>query len=119
MFAEKGYTFSHNYGVKNKETQEIEANTPQKAIALLNKLYNTNLNTEILSDYFKLVEVVKNELTQEETQGVLDRYLRILNSTRADIPEDLQQYWIDNQERLGLTGKFLPDDSKLIPYKTA
>ena len=118
MFAEKGYTFSHNYGVKNKETQEIVADTPQKAIALLNKLYNTKLNTEILSDYFKLVDVVKNQLTQEETQGVLDRYLRILNSTRADIPEDLQQYWIDNQERLGLTGKFLPDDSKLIPYKT-
>jgi hypothetical protein len=42
----------------------------------------------------------------------------ILDRTRADIPEDLQAYWIDNQERLKLTGKFLPDNSKLKKYAT-
>ena len=39
--------------------------------------------------------------------------MKILNSTRADIPVDMQDYWIQNKDRLGLTGKFLPDDSNL------
>ena len=119
LFSHKGYTFSHNYGVKSKETQEIVANTPDQAIALLNELYGTNLDKSTLSDYFKLIDALKNELSEQDLHAVYDTYLKILYSTRADIPEDLQQYWIDNQDRLQLKGKFLPDDSKLIPYKTA
>ena len=119
LFSHKGYTFSHNYGVKNKQTQEIEANTPDQAIELLNSLYGTNLDRDTLSDYFKLMDALKSELSEQDLHAVYDTYLKILDSTRADIPEDLQQYWIDNQDRLTLKGKFLPDDSKLIPYKTA
>ena len=117
LFANKGYTFSHNYGVKNKETQEIEANTPQQAIDLLSKLYNVKLDRDILSDYFTLIEVINTKLSDKDKQQVLDTYMKILDSTRADIPEDLQQYWIDSQERLGLKGKFLPDNSNLVKYK--
>jgi hypothetical protein len=47
----------------------------------------------------------------------MDSYLKILDSTRADIPDNLQQYWIDNQSRLVLKGKFLPDTSNLVKYK--
>lgn len=117
LFSNKGYTFSHNYGVKNKETQEIEAKTPQQAIDLLSKLYNVKLDRNILSDYFTLMKVINTKLSDKDRQQVLDTYMKILDSTRADIPEDLQQYWIDNQERLGLKGKFLPDNSNLIKYK--
>lgn len=119
LFSHKGYTFSHNYGVKNKETQEIEASNPQQAIDLLNNLYGTTFDRDTLSDYFKLIDALKSELSQQDLHAVYDTYLKILDSTRADIPEDLQQYWIDNQDRLGLKGKFLPDDSKLTQYKTA
>ena len=119
LFSHKGYTFSHNYGVKSKETQEIVANTPDQAIDLLNELYGTNLDRSTLSDYFKLIDALKNELSEQDLHAVYDTYLKILDSTRADIPQDLQQYWIDNQDRLQLKGKFLPDESKLIPYKTA
>jgi hypothetical protein len=45
--------------------------------------------------------------------------LKILDSTRADIPLNLQKYWIENQDRLGLKGKFLPDNSNLTKYKKA
>jgi len=119
LFSHKGFTFSHNYGVKDKQSQEIAANTPDQAIALLNKLYGTNLDRDTLSDYFKLIDALKNELSEQDLHAVYDTYLKILDSTRADIPQDLQQYWIDNQDRLQLKGKFLPDESKLIPYKTA
>lgn len=117
MFANKGYTFSHNYGVKNKETQEIVANNPKQAIELLNREYNINLDLASLSDYFKLIEELRNNLSREELESILDRYIKILDHTRADIPEDLQNYWIEKQEELELKGKFLPDNSNLIKYK--
>jgi hypothetical protein len=117
LFSHKGYTFSHNYGVKNKETQEIAASTPDQAVELLNKLYNIHLDKETVGDYHTLIDVLKRDLSEEDLHAVFDTYLRILDSTRADIPDDLQQYWIDNQERLNLKGKFLPEDSNLFKYK--
>ena len=118
LFSQKGYTFSHNYGVKNKETQEIAANTPQQAIDLLNELYGLDLDRDTIGDYFKLIEALEVGLSPQDLHAVYDTYLKILDSTRADIPQELQSYWIENQQRLGLKGKFLPDDSTLIKYKT-
>ena len=117
LFANKGRTFGHSTGVVDKETGEREASTPQEAIALLNKLYGFKLTQDILDDYFKLEDFMKKNLSTEEYNSVMDRYLKILDSTRADIPDNLQQYWIDNQDRLGLKGKFLPDISNLTQYK--
>ena len=117
MFSEKGYTFSHNYGVKDKETQEIVAKTPQQAVEILNREYNLNLSQADLADYLKLVEVLGTQVPKETLNSIYNRFLKILDSTRADIPEHLQQYWIDNQQALGLKGKFLPADSKLNSYK--
>lgn len=117
LFANKGFVFSHNYGVKNKDTQEIVATNPQQAIDLLNSLYKLNLNRATVSDYFQLVGEIENTVEPQELANVYDRYLGILDKTRADIPEDLQGYWISNQDRLGLKGKFLPDNSNLTKYK--
>lgn len=44
---------------------------------------------------------------------MIDIYLKILDSTRADIPDDLQVEWKKRRAKLGLTGKFLPDNSAL------
>ena len=117
LFANKGYIFSHNYGVKNKDTQEVEAKTPTQAIELLNKLYGADFSNEILENYFNIIEALKKNLSEQDLNRVYDIYLKILDSTRADIPEDLQDYWIASQERLQLKGKFLPEDSKLIKYQ--
>lgn len=117
LFSNKGYTFSHNYGVKSRESQEIVANNPQQAIEVLNKEYGLNLDKETVGDYFKLMEALEGGLSPEELHKVYDIYLKILDSTRADIPEDLQSYWIENQDRLDLKGKFLPDNSNLIKYQ--
>lgn len=116
LFSNAGYTFSHNYGVKDKETQEIVASTPVQAIEVLNKSYGFKLTSDILQNYFKLQEFLTSNLDENTLSSIYDTFLKILDSTRADIPEDLQQYWIDNQQRLGLKGKFLPDDSKLKTY---
>lgn len=84
----------------------------------MNSLYSIQLDRATISDYFQLIEELEKGLEPQELHKIYDRYLKILDSTRADIPEDLQGYWIQNQERLGLRGKFLPDDSNLTKYKT-
>lgn len=117
LFSNKGRMFKHEQGVLNRDTRELEAKTPKEGLKLLNKLYGTNISQDTLDDYFKLSAELKQGISSEELNRVYDVYLKILDSTRADIPTDLQQYWIDNQERLGLKGKFLPDESALIKYK--
>jgi hypothetical protein len=117
MFSYKGYVFSHNYGVKEKQTNKIVADSPKEAIKLLNKLYGINLNEKILQNYNVLQEYLRNNLAENVLYGIYDIYLKTLDSTRCDIPEDLQEYWVKNQDRLGLKGKFLPNDSRLTAYK--
>jgi len=119
MFSHGGYTFSHAVGVKTKDTGEVVATTPQQAIEVLNKRYGLQLTKDSVANYFDVMEALKSNVSEEDLHGIFDTYLRILDKTRADIPEDLQQYWIDNQQRLNLTGKFLPEDSNLVKYKTA
>ena len=119
MFQALNKTFSHGTGVKDKETGDIVATNPQEALDVLNQGFKLNLSQDVLNDYFELMDVLKKKLPKDKLNQVLDIYLRILDSTRADIPLDLQEYWIANQSRLGLKGKFLPDDSNLIKYKAA
>ena len=75
-------------------------------------------NKDVLNDYFELMDVLKKKLPKEKVNQILDTFIKILDSTRADIPIDIQDYWIANQDRLGLKGKVLPDTSNLIKYKT-
>lgn len=119
LFSYKGFTFSHNYGVKNKTTQEVVAQSPEEAIDILNKEYkwSKKLDQDTLSNYFKLQEFLQANLGEEELNQVYNTYLKILDSTRCDVPEDLQEYWVRNQDIIGLTGKFLPATSNLYPLK--
>lgn len=113
MFAYKNKSFNHNSGVKDKETGEELAKDPKAAIELLNKEYGFHLDEKTLQNYHKLIEYLRKHLPEKDFNGIMDIYLKTLDSTRCDIPEDLQEYWIKNRERLGLKGKFLPNDSRL------
>lgn len=119
VFNQKNRAFNHGVGVTNRETGKLEATTPKEAVVLLNKLYGFKgkLTQDILDDYYKLESFLKKNVSKEEYNSIMDKYLKILDSTRADIPDNLQDYWIANQDRLGLKGKFLPDNSALVQYK--
>ncbi len=119
MFQALDMMFKHSTGVTSKATGETLATNPQEAINVLNKGFNLSLSQDILNDYFELMNALKKNLPKDKLNQILDTYLKILDSTRADIPFDIQDYWIANQDRLGLKGKFLPDDSKLTKYKKA
>lgn len=117
LFKNKDLIFNHNLGVKDKEGNVLAKN-PQQVLDLLNKVYGTEISEDIIYDYSELMDYLQANLPESELNSIYDIYLKILDSTRADIPQHLQDYWIKNQERLGLRGKFLPDDSNLTKYKT-
>lgn len=117
MFNPMGYTFDHVAGVKDRETKEVVTQDVGEAIKMLGDLYGGDLTREDLKNYKSLHSWLISNASPQQYMDVLDVYLRILDRTRADIPRDMQDYWISNKDRLGLTGKFLPDDSNLIKYK--
>jgi hypothetical protein len=112
MFDYYGYRFDHVNGIKNKETGEQVSKNVAEALDVLSKLVNKKITPEISNDYFKLVDVV-NGLPKKDREGILEIYFKILDRTRADIPENLQDDWKKMKTKLGLTGKFLPDSSNL------
>ena len=120
MFQAIDMSFSHTKGLSDKATKELITRDPKKMIQILNRGLGTKLRQSQINDYFKLSEVVLG-LPISKKEKILDTYLRILDHTRTDIPENLQDYWKKNQSRLHLTGKFLPSSSALlediVPYE--
>lgn len=106
-------SFNHVNGVKDKETGQVIAKDPENALAVLNKRLGVKITPADAEDYYKLNKVLKTQMKPEDYSKMVDIYLKILDSTRADIPDDLQDEWRDRRDRLGLTGKFLPDTSAL------
>ena len=113
MFNALGLSFNHQKGVKDMETGETVAKNPKEAIKILEDGYNIKLSKNIVNDYFKLMEIV-NKLPKKKKDEIIGTYLKILDKTRCDIPEDLQDTWKKRKNELKLTGKFLPDNSMLV-----
>ena len=110
MFQATNHSFDHKVGVKDKATGEVVAGTPDDTVALLNELFGLNLSVQQLANYHTLHDAIKGHPLYDNTMQI---YLKILDRTRVDIPDDLQEYWIQHKDEFGLTGKFLPDDSNL------
>jgi hypothetical protein len=114
MLQVKGFSFNHVKGVTDKKTNQVVANTPEEVLKLINSLYGSHLTADELDSYYELIDVAKADSNFDDIMSV---YLRILDKTRADIPYNLQEYWIEHQDHFGLTGKFLPDTSNLTKYR--
>jgi len=110
MFQATNYSFDHKVGVKDKATGEVVAGTPDETLDLLNELFGLNLSIQQLANYHTLHDAIKGHPLYDNTMQI---YLKILDRTRVDIPDDLQEYWLQHKDEFGLTGKFLPDSSNL------
>ena len=112
-FQVAGLSFAHVTGVKDKATGEVIARDPDQALKVLSKRLGFNIKQSDAEDYYKLHELFKAKMKPEDYNTLLNIYFKILDSTRADIPDDLQDDWRKHKDSLGLTGKFLPDTSAL------
>src|SRR5574344_408229 len=117
LFERKGYVFNRNAGVRVKDSNKVVATTPQEALKLLSDASGVEFTDKDLESYSNIQKFLKANLDDDERDKIYDRYLGYLDKCRCDIPVDLENYWLDNQERLGLTGKFLPSSSKLYPFR--
>jgi hypothetical protein len=114
-----GLSFQHVGGVKDSATKKVLATNPDDALKLLGERLGFEITRADTEDYYKLHNLLKTKMDPEQYSQLIDHYLKkTLDSTRADIPSDLQGEWIKRQSRLGLTGQFLPDTSALAQYRT-
>ena len=105
-------SFNHVSGVKDKETGEVVATDPKGALNILSSKLGHTFTQVTMDDYYKIHAAIKT-LDKKVYDRIIDTYLKILDSTRADIPGDLQGEWRSRKTKLSLTGKFLPVDSLL------
>lgn len=112
-FQQANLSFNHTSGVKDKTTGEVVATNPDRALKLLADRLNIILSSIIVDNYYNLHSALKLNCRPDDYSGIIDTYFKILDSTRCDIPDDLQDEWKLRKDRLGLQGKFLPENSNL------
>tara|TARA_R110000796_G_scaffold65503_1_gene151283 strand:+ start:5433 stop:6428 length:996 start_codon:yes stop_codon:yes gene_type:complete len=122
MFGAKGYAFRHVGGVFHKATGKKVAHSPSEASELLQKLYETPVTTQKLECFSTIYSFLASSCSNDDQNGAFDSYLCILDYTNGNkevdpssgewrrcgyIPQELEEYWILNKERLGLKGRYL------------
>lgn len=92
LFSIKGYSFDHGFGVKNKETQEVVADSPTKAVEVLNQEYNTNFTVDSVKNFFTLFKQIEEKIPVEDIKKVMKSYIKRIEQARAEVPEVIKQY---------------------------
>lgn len=119
LFRAKGYVMNNGMGVREEGSKFYTVNTPDEAIALLNELYGFNLTIDDTKSFSVLHDFLKENFSEDEYNDVIAKYLHILDNTKdCNIPNELSNTWLDRQEELDLTGKHLPANSVLYPFRT-
>jgi hypothetical protein len=112
-FQVAGLSFNHVTGVKDKDTGKVIAHDPDQALTILGQRLGFKISQADAEDYYRLHALLKEKMKTADYNTLLNVYFKILDSTRADIPDDMQDEWRQRKDLLGLTGKFLPDNSAL------
>lgn len=112
-FQVAGLSFNHTHGVKDKTTGQVVTDDPDQALNVLSQRLGFKITQAVAEDYYKLHALLKAKMQPADYNTLLNIYFKILDSTRADIPDDMQDEWRKRKDSLGLTGKFLPDNSAL------
>lgn len=109
-----GLSFSHASGVKDLQNSSFPViNNTGELLKELGKRLNTTFDIEYFYSFDRLFVHIMQHITIKQQNELMDVYLKILDSTRCDIPQILHSIWRDKKDKLSLTGKFLPNDSNL------
>ena len=95
MLSSKGYTFMHLKGIKDKETQEFVATSPEEAISLFNELFG-DLVRDDFHDFITLHHFLERYSSLEEYNQIIKSYIRILEISKAKIPIILENFKNEN-----------------------
>jgi hypothetical protein len=85
MLSNKGFTFSHLHGIKNKQTQEFVATSPDEAIALFSQLFG-KFTRDDFHNFMSIHHFLKRYSSKEEYKEIIKSYLRILEISKAKVP---------------------------------
>ena len=91
MLSNKGYTFMHLRGVKNKETQQLAAATPNEAVELFNVLFGKFVRDDF-HNFMSIHYYLKQYSSKEEYKEIIRSYLQILKVSKAKIPTILKDF---------------------------
>jgi hypothetical protein len=91
MFAALGYTFKSGRGFVRKETGETIAEKPQEALEVFNQEYQPaqQLTLDIINNYAKLMDYIKNNLKLEDQTKTLDMFKEALKRAGAYVPDNI------------------------------
>ena len=121
MFLAKDHSFKHVGGVFDRKTGEKVAHSPSEAMSLLGKLYSSNVSPETFNRFESALGWLMDNAQEQDKNRAIDAYLTILDRTKGNketlpsgeqnrcgyIPEELEDYWVQNWKRLGLKGNIL------------
>lgn len=116
LFKLANLTYSHTNGIKDCNSHIFITNTPIDALHELSIRLGITVGIDDINSFDKIYDVITTKLSNSQLYDWLDIYLKILDSTRCDIPLVFQKEWIARQDRLDLKGKFLPIDSMLYSH---
>lgn len=112
-FQVAGLSFAHATGVKDKHSGDTVAVSPAGALAVLSARLGFTVTQKDAENYYTLYTLLAENMNPDQKHRLLCTYFKILDSTRVDIPDNLTYHWLNYKDELGLTGKFLPETSKL------
>jgi len=95
MLSNKGYTFLHLKGIKDKITQQFVATTPLEATELFGSFFG-DCTEEDLHSFASTHHFLKSNSTEESYVEIIESYLKILRISKARIPLVLQDYENEN-----------------------
>jgi len=111
VFDALGMTFKHESGVFDKE-RNIVATTVDEVIQLFAK-HGIKIKPEDIYDFDKMLDAVDKSPLKDT---IYEKYLkgRLDNMRDADIPDRMHDWWLENRDRIGMRGLWLPESSKLL-----
>ena len=121
MFLVKDHSFKHVGGVFDRKTGEKVAHSPSEAMRLLGKLYGSNVSPETFNTFEGALGWLMDNASEQDKNDAISAYLKILDRTKGNketlpsgeqnrcgyIPQELEDFWLQNWQRLGLKGNIL------------
>lgn len=115
-FKVAGLSFKHADGILDQDTRKVLATTPAEALKLLSERLGFTVTRPDTESYYTFYTLLAENMNPDQMNHLLSTYFKVLDSTRCDIPDNLTYHWLNYKDNLNLTGKFLPETSKLKEY---